>query len=60
MLTPVLWARAIPVPVVHVPPGAMRLSVVGMAAAPIAGFSVGIVLIGPLVTDIAAVPDEQL
>jgi hypothetical protein len=31
-----------------------------MAAAPIAGFSVGIVLIGPFVTDIAAVPDEQL
>jgi hypothetical protein len=38
----------------------MRLSVAGMPAAPIAGASVGIVLIGPFVTDIAAVPDEQL
>jgi hypothetical protein len=38
----------------------MRLSVVGMPAAPIAGASVGILVKGPFVTDIAAVPDEQL
>jgi hypothetical protein len=31
-----------------------------MLAAPIAGLSVGILVIGPFVTDIAAVPDEQL
>jgi hypothetical protein len=60
MLTEVLCARAIPADAVHAAPGAMRLSVVGMPAAPIAGASVGIVLIGPFETDIAAVPDEQL
>jgi hypothetical protein len=60
MLAEVDCVRAIPAEAVHVTPGAMRLSVVGIPAAPIAGASVGIVLMGPLVTDIAAVPDEQL
>jgi hypothetical protein len=56
----VLCARAIPAEGVQVAPGAMRLSVVGIPPAPIAGASVGILVMGPFVTDIAAVPDEQL
>ena len=60
MLTAVLCARAIPAVAVQGAPGAMRLRVVGMPPAPIAGASVGILVIGPFVTDIAAVPDEQL
>jgi hypothetical protein len=60
MLTAVLCARVIPAEAVQGAPGAMRLRVVGMPPAPIAGASVGILVIGPFVTDIAAVPDEQL
>jgi hypothetical protein len=56
----VLCARAIPAEGVQVAPGAIRLSVVGIPPAPIAGASVGILVMGPFVTDIAAVPDEQL
>jgi len=60
MLTAVLCARAIPAEAAQAAPGAMRLRVVGIPPAPIAGASVGILVIGPFVTDIAAVPDEQL
>jgi hypothetical protein len=56
----VLCARAIPAVDVQVVPGAIRLSLVGMPPAPMAGASVGMLVIGPFVTDIAAVPDEQL
>jgi len=42
-----------------VSPGAIRLRVVGMPPAPIAGASVGILVIGPFVTVIAG-PDVQL
>ncbi len=60
MLTAVLCARAIPADASQVPPGVIKLRVVGIPPAPIAGASVGILVIGPFVTDIAAVPDEQL
>jgi len=60
MVTAVLCARAIPAEAVQGAPGAMRLRVSGIPPAPIAGASVGILVIGPFVTDIAAVPDEQL
>jgi len=55
----VLCARAIPAVEVQVSPGAIRLRVVGMPPAPIAGASVGILVIGPFVTVIAG-PDVQL
>jgi len=58
MLTAVLCASAIPAVEVHVTPGAIRLRVVGIPLAPTAGASVGILLIGPFVTVIAA-PDVQ-
>jgi hypothetical protein len=45
--------RAIPAVDVQITPGAIRLRVVGIPPAPIAGASVGIALTGPFVTDIA-------
>ena len=60
MLTAVDCARLIPAVLLQVAPGAMRLRVVGMPPAPIAGASVGILVIGPLVTEIAADPPVQL
>src|SRR5207302_10146781 len=60
MLTAVLCARAIPAEAVQSAPGVMRLRVVGIPPVPIAGASAGILVIGPFVTDIAAVPAEQL
>ena len=59
MVAATLCVSCIPAVDVHVTPGAIRLRVVGIPPAPIAGASVGILVMGPFVTVIAG-PDVQL